>query len=44
VSMLVNLNPWKPAMSSQAQPQGVDTMWDDLHREPEISRMSSYIV
>lgn len=44
VSMLVNLNPWKPAQSSQAQPAGVDPMWEELNREPEISRMSSYIV
>lgn len=43
VSMLGNLNPWKPGVSEQLVPVD-DIMWQDSHREPEYTRMSSYVV
>ncbi|WP_300760136.1 hypothetical protein [Janthinobacterium sp.] len=44
ISMLNCLNPWKPSMTEQIVPTGMDTRWDH-HPEPEApSRLSSYIV
>lgn len=43
VSMLGNLTPWKPGIAQQPVPVE-DIMWQDQYREPEIDRISSYIV
>lgn len=43
VSMLNNLNPWKP--SASVQPQSTeDILWEDQYKEPEPNRMDSYVV
>lgn len=43
VSMLQCLNPWKPMDTPPLTPEEND-MWQDLHVEPEVNRMDSYIV
>lgn len=44
VSMLNNLNPWKPSANSQPVIQDDEDMWRNEYAEPEVNRMDSYIV
>jgi hypothetical protein len=43
ISMLANLNPWRPSDSAPATPDEV-SLWDDEEKETADSGMSSYIV
>jgi predicted phage terminase large subunit-like protein len=43
ISMLANLNPWKPSDSAPATPDEV-SLWDDEEKHAEPTGMSSYIV
>lgn len=43
ISMLGFLNPWKPSDSAPATKEEVG-VWEHAHPEPDVSRLSSYIV